>query len=274
MILRSTVGRDDPARRYYLRVQETIMKNTLSNHLSPSRLERIICLEETESTNTYLKNLAADAPDGLAVLSRRQSGGRGRVGRSFSSPEGGLYLSLLYSFDAPPAAFTACAAVAVRRAIKASCGLEAGIKWVNDLLLDGKKVCGILTESADGAVVVGIGLNVNTADFPPELPGAASLASVSGREYDIAELAAAVIRELDGLAAAYPACLAACRAEYAAACVNPGREVLIIRGGEKSPAFAEAVAEDFSLLVRYPDGKRENVFYGEVSLRGADGEYV
>lgn len=250
------------------------MKNTLSKHLSPSRLERIICLEETESTNSYLKNLAAEAPDGLAVIARRQSGGRGRVGRSFSSPEGGVYLSLLYRFEAAPAAFTACAAVAVRRALKRVCGLDADIKWVNDLLLGGKKVCGILTEMVQGALIVGVGVNVNTVSFPPEVPNASSLALISGRSFSVEALAAAVITELDALAAAFPACAEAYRGEYAAACVNLGREVLVIRGEKRERVFAESVDGDFCLLVRHPDGRRERIFYGEVSVRAADGEYV
>ena len=250
------------------------MKTALSNHLSPSRLERIICLEETESTNTYLKNLAATAPDGLAVIARRQSGGRGRVGRAFASPEGGLYLSMLLRLDAEPGALTACAAVAVRRAIKAVCGLDADIKWVNDLLLGGKKVCGILAELVDGAVILGVGLNVNTGALPPEVPNAASLAEISGREYELPALAAAIITELDALAAAYPGCVGHYRAEYAAACLNPGREVLIVRGRLREPAYAEALGEDFSLLVRYPDGRREGITFGEVSLRAPDGGYV
>lgn len=250
------------------------MKTALSTYLSPSRLERIICLGETESTNTYLKNLAASAPGGLAVIARRQSGGRGRVGRSFASPEGGLYLSILYRLEADPGAFTACAALAVRRAVKSACGLDADIKWVNDLLLGGKKVCGILAEMHAGALIVGVGLNVNTTAFPEDLPNAGSLAKAGGREYPIAALASAVITELDALAAAYPGCVGEYRAEYAAACVNPGREVLVIRGEKRERAYAEAIGEDFSLLVRHPDGRRESIYYGEVSLRAPDGGYV
>ncbi len=250
------------------------MRASLSQYLTASRMERIICLEETESTNTYLKNIAAEAPHGLAVIARSQSGGRGRVGRSFASPEGGLYLSVLYRFEASPAAFTACAAVAVRRAIKRICGLETGIKWVNDLIVDGKKVCGILTEMHDGALVVGVGVNVNSADFLPELPNAGSLACFAGGEVSVAAFAAAIIEELDALAGGFLENLEAFRGEYAAACLNIGREVLVVQGEVSRRAFAEEIDEDFSLLVRFPDGTREGVFYGEVSLRGANGEYI
>ncbi len=247
------------------------MTKNLSNYLSPARFERVICLEETESTNTYLKNLAAEAPDGLAVITRRQSGGRGRVGRSFSSPEGGVYLSVLFRFSAPPTAFTAGAAVAVRRAIKRVCGISADIKWVNDLLIEGKKVCGILTETQGDAVVVGVGVNVR--ERPEALPNAACLADF-GVDCPVEMLAAAIIAELDALAADYPACVGAYRTEYAAACLSLGREVLIVHGESRTLAYAEGIDEDFALLVRRPDGTRESVFYGEVSLRAPNGEYI
>ena len=247
------------------------MKNTLSNYLSPARLERIICLEETESTNTYLKTMAESAPDGLTVIARRQSGGRGRVGRSFSSPEGGLYLSMLCHLSASPAAFTACAAVAVRRAIKIACGISADIKWVNDLLIEGKKVCGILTEMQGNAIIVGVGVNMGAR--PETLPNAACLADF-GVACPVEMLAAAIIAELDALVADYPACVGAYRTEYAASCLNLGREVLIVHGERRTIAYAEGIDEDFALLVRRPDGTRESVFYGEVSLRAPNGEYI
>jgi len=247
------------------------MRTSLSEYLSPSRLERVICLEETESTNTYLKNFAADAPNGLAVIARRQSGGRGRVGRSFSSPEGGVYLSVLYRGLASPAHFTPCAAVAVCRAIKIACGISVDIKWVNDLLIEGKKVCGILTEMQDGCIIVGVGVNVRQR--PEGLPNAACLADF-GADCSMEALSATIIAELDAMAADYPSCVKAFRAEYADACLNLGREVLVIRGDSKKVAFAESLDEDFSLLVRYPDGSRESIFYGEVSLRAPNGEYI
>lgn len=228
--------------------------------------ERLIILEETDSTNTYLKNLP-DAAEGQAVLARRQSGGRGRQGRSFSSPEGGLYLSLRYTMDAPPGAVTAGAAVAVRRAIKRLCGLEAGIKWVNDLIIGGKKVCGILTELEKRAYIIGVGVNIASA--PEGVPNAACLADFGAR-CSVEELAEAIIRELDALAAGEEDF----REEYVSACLNLGREQLIVQGNSRRVAFAEAVDADFSLIVRLPDGGREKIFYGEVSLRAPDGSYI
>ena len=117
--------------------------------MMPPIKDRLIILEETDSTNTYLKNLP-DAAEGQAVLARRQSGGRGRQGRSFSSPEGGLYMSILLigrevvdNVDS----ITVRTAVAVKNAIKELTGLESvGIKWVNDIYCEDKKICGILAE--------------------------------------------------------------------------------------------------------------------------------
>lgn len=250
------------------------MKDRISQYLPPHRMEKIICLEETESTNTYLKSLAASAPEGLAVIARRQSGGRGRVGREFVSPEGGLYLSVLYRLGELPLEAMPCAAVAVRRAVEAVCGLKPGIKWVNDLVLGGKKLCGILAEKEGAALIIGVGLNVNTPGFPDSLPDAASLAMLGGQSWDIAALAAGVIEELDAFAEGYPGNLSLYCREYAANCVNLGREVLVIRGEERFAAFAESIGEDFSLRVRRCDGRSEAVSFGEVSIRGIDGGYL
>ena len=138
-----------------------------------------------QSSNLTAKQLAlGGAPHGTLVLTAHQKAGRGRLGRRFESPAGkGVYLSLilrpaLSAADAQSA--TISAAVAVARAVKALCGLELGIKWVNDLYYQGRKVCGILTEAGTDMecgqlewLVVGIGLNLTTspADWPEELPG-------------------------------------------------------------------------------------------------------
>ena len=105
--------------------------------------------ESVDSTNLYLRRLAETAADGTAVIAASQTAGRGRSGRGFLSPEGGLYLSVLLRPDVEPErlpTLTPVAAVAVCRAVGAVCGLSCGIKWPNDVLLGGKKICGILVE--------------------------------------------------------------------------------------------------------------------------------
>ncbi len=138
-------------------------------------------LPETDSTNRYVKELAVNgAPEGIVVIANKQSAGRGRLGRSFFSPEEkGIYMSILLrpEIDLSRAVLiTSMAAVAVARAIERICGVNAKIKWVNDIFLNKKKVCGILTEAGINAekqsleyAVVGIGVNVGEMEFPEEL---------------------------------------------------------------------------------------------------------
>ncbi len=134
-----------------------------------------VLLQETDSTNRVAKELARQgAKHGTAVLARRQSAGRGRMERSFFSPEGGLYLSVILRPDIPPEdlpLMTPMAATAVWKAVELLTGIRLGIKWVNDLYLEDKKVCGILCEGAGNAVVVGVGLNLKEPEggFPPEI---------------------------------------------------------------------------------------------------------
>ena len=201
------------------------------------------------------------------------------MGRSFDSPPGtGVYLSVLLRPACPPRALmtlTAQAAVAARRAIRSVTGAEAGIKWVNDLVLNGKKLCGILTElsmeAESGLVscaVVGVGINCNrpAEAFPPALrETAGSILSETGRRADRNALAAALIRELSALPALD------WRAEYRAACVNLGRDVQILAPG-KDPRTGVAldVGPEAELLVQTENGV-EAVQSGEVSVRGLYG---
>lgn len=133
----------------------------------------VIFEETVDSTNTALKALArAGALSGTVLIARQQTGGRGRLGRSFESPPEGLYLSMLLKTTLPAErtlTITPMAAVAVCRTVEVVCGLSPEIKWPNDVLLDGRKLCGILTElsvqGAEASLVLGVGVNVNT---PPE----------------------------------------------------------------------------------------------------------
>ena len=243
----------------------------------------LVCLETVDSTNNDLKRRAVgEAPDGLVVVAEEQTGGRGRRGRSFASPAGkGLYLSALLrpscTLEQLPA-LTAWSAVAVCDAVEALCGVRPGIKWPNDVILDGRKLCGILTElelEAETAalrhVVVGVGINLTqtAADFGPEVaPVAVSLAQALGRAPRRAEMAAAVLAALDELYAAFPAERAAWLERYRADCLTLGRTVRLLRAGEEEEAFAEAVDDAFALVVRRADGSREAVSSGEVSVRG------
>lgn len=244
---------------------------------------RLICLDTVDSTNNYAKTLAMrGGADRTAVVADGQTGGRGRQGRSFLSPRGkGIYLTMLFRPDVPPARavnFTAFAAVAVCDGIEAAAGVRPGIKWPNDIVLGGKKLCGILTEMAvegeTGAlqyIVAGIGVNVaqTPEDFPPDVRGiATSLAQQPGRAVDRGRLCACLINAMDDMADAWLAGGGDYPARYRADCLTLGKPVRLLRGGGAEDAFAETLSDDLALIVRHPDGRRETVAAGEVSVRG------
>lgn len=242
----------------------------------------IIRLDSIDSTNTHLMSLAAQgAEEGLVVMADRQTAGRGRRGRSFQSTEGlGLYLSVLVrpnipAIDAPE--LTAWTAVAVCDGIQAACGKRPQVKWINDLIANGRKLGGILTELAlnpDGTlshVVVGIGINVKhrRKDFDPELQDmATSLAQWLDREVDRNELADHILTALDEMYHHLPHDRAEFLSRYRSDCVTLGRNVRVLSADRATPAVAEDIDEHFRLQVRYEDGSTAVLNAGEVSVRG------
>ncbi len=259
--------------------------------LSPGALARpgqavgntVICLERVDSTNDECRRRAASgSPSGLVVLAGEQTGGKGRRGRTFQSlPGKGLYLSALLRPQvtlAQVSQLTAWTAVAVCRALKALTGLICDIKWPNDILLGGKKLCGILTElgleGETGAldhVVVGIGINVSQreGDFGPELsPIATSLAQHMAAPPLRVQVASALLDQLEALWNGFPQQKGEYLAEYRQRCITIGREVKLIRPSGDTLAQATAVNDDFSLQVLLPDGTQETISAGEVSVRG------
>lgn len=246
---------------------------------------RVICLDATDSTNNECKRLAAQgAESGLVVIAGEQTGGKGRRGRSFLSlPGKGLYLSVLLRPQVSlreVQQLTAWCAVAVCRAVEGLTGLSCGVKWVNDPLLEGKKLCGILCELGvddDGRldyVVVGMGVNVSQtpSDFGPELSQmATSLGQHMAAPPRRAEVAAALITELNALWEGFPAQRKFYLEEYRRRCATTGRKVKLIQGDGEREAFAERINEDFTLHVRLSDGSEEDIFSGEASVRGIEG---
>ena len=195
-------------RRGYFLCTCPLTKSALEKRLAGQfPAERLIVLPEVDSTNNYLKTLAANgASDGTAVLSLKQTAGRGRRGRSFLSEPGGLYLSFLMRPQEPAEALlhlTALAGLCVCTAVKQVTGMQAGIKWPNDPVLNGKKLCGILTELSVSLetqepeyVVIGIGVNCNQKRFPEDLSMATSLRIEGGSPVDVNAVAAALLLEL------------------------------------------------------------------------------
>ena len=261
---------------------------TLQKAIPALLMERggqLLCLDSVDSTNNYAKALAADKagfPDGTAIVAEEQTGGRGRLGRSFQSPKGkGVYLTMLWKPDVPPARavnLTAYAAVAVCDGIEAAVGVRPSIKWTNDIVLGGKKLGGILTEMAveteSGALrylICGVGINANHApeDFSDDIrPIATSLAQELGRPVDREKLCASMITAMDKMHADWLSGAGGYWERYRDGCVTLGKPVRLLRGDRTEEAFAEALAPDFGLIVRHPDGTRETVTAGEVSVRG------
>ena len=277
-----------PNRGYRLEAgPDRLRAGELSGPLSGSLVGgSLLCLDVIDSTNTECKRQAmAGAAEGLVVTAEEQTGGRGRRGRSFQSPRGkGLYLSALLRPRLEPAQvanFTAWVAVAVCDGIQAACGLRPQIKWTNDIILNGKKLVGILTElglvseSNDlDYLVTGIGVNVNQSagDFDPEIRDmATSLALTLGRPVRRSELAVQIIRALDRAYAGFPQNQGEYLEKYRADCITIGRQVQVITPISRREGFAVAVDDGFDLLVQFPDGTEEAFSSGELSVRGMYG---
>ena len=223
-------------------------------------------LPTVDSTNLRLKQRAREGtvrPPYL-LLAGEQTNGRGRLGRSFVSPPGtGLYMSLLLQppADMPAGRITLLAAVAVCRAIEGMTPLRPKIKWVNDIFVKGKKVCGILAEAVEKQVVVGVGINLRTppGGFPPEAAVAGALDAEVSRTALAGRVAAYLLDEVADWAD--PGILE----QYRARMPLTGREVRYTQNGLERAARVLGVAEDGGLIVE-GDGGREILRCGEVSL--------
>lgn len=232
--------------------------------------------EELDSTSSEAKRLAARGEHVPAlIVAERQTAGRGRMGRSFYSPaDTGVYFSLLWEANAPMEAalsVTCAASVAVMRAIRRLCGRQTAIKWVNDLYLDGKKVCGILTEAISGTgeapkLIVGIGINLCTEDFPPELVGKAG--SLGARGLSREEMIAQVVREL--LPYLCDPTDRSWLADYRAHSCVLGRPITWKRGDLECAGVACGIDDRGALEVLLPDGRTERLCTGEISLYSTD----
>ena len=241
-----------------------------------------IQLDETPSTNAYLKQafLRGECTGATAVTARRQTAGRGRLGRVWESePDTALALSVLIP-KALPGAVTLAAGVAVTRAIARVCGIKTQLKWPNDSICADKKIGGILCEGLTGehcATVIGIGINVgqSAAYFEEKgLPYGGSLLSAAGVAVSPNALAKAVLEELSSLLDIFEASgFAALREEYERACLTLGAPVSVLSadGGVLFSGEALTVNDEGNLLVRDTAGTVHTVCAGEVSVRGVYG---
>lgn len=241
---------------------------------------RVIFLKRVCSTNIVARNLARKGRN-AAVIAAEQYGGMGSHGRRWESDiHGGLYMSLAtcaVGGDISVRYSSIAAAVAVRRAVQHAAGIAATVKWPNDLLLNGGKLCGILSEAfwgKDGAeyLITGIGLNVNQrrGDFPPELREAAtSLLIECGEEFGIKALAYDIIKSVDEIFRELEERgTAGLIEEYSANCCTLGKRISVSDcGKEVFRGMAEGLGADGSLIVRDADGNVEEFNFGEVTNR-------
>lgn len=263
-------------------MKQTILSQLPTDH--PWR-DRLIWYDTIDSTNTRAKAMAAQgAPEGTVIIAGSQTGGRGRLGRSFHSPAGsGLYLSVILRPACPPAELmhlTCIAAVAACNAVEAATGFRPCVKWINDLVAENRKLGGILTElsisSKTGLVdyaVIGIGINCNqtTADFPEDIAGiATSLKAITGKEHAPAALAAGIMLQLHS-AQLQIADRSKWMAQYRRDCITVGKDIVVLRAEEKRYGKAVDITDDGSLTVVFSDGTQEDVSSGEVSIRGMYG---
>lgn len=240
--------------------------------------------DSVDSTNLRAIQEAEDgAPEGTLVVADVQTAGRGRRGRSWQSPAGvNAYFTLLLRPDYKPeraSMVTLVMALAVAEGIEAACGLRARIKWPNDIVVNGRKVCGILTEmraERDSVrhVVVGAGINVGLQAFAPELADkAVSLQAECGFRIPRAFLIARVMKAFEARYGTFRETLdlSGLRETYDGLLVNRDREVCVLDPAGAFAGTARGINDRGELLVELPGGSLVTVYAGEVSVRGTDG---
>ena len=246
--------------------------------------KEILFLESTTSTNDVVKQKALDgAKEGFLAICEEQTKGKGRLGRPWTSPKGtGIWMSLLLRPPIPPldtVKLTLLAGVAVCEALREETGLEVEIKWPNDIVLHGKKICGILTELGSemdmvNYVILGIGINVNQDEFPEGISAVGTSLRIEGRkEYKRSEL---IQRILERFEIYYEAFLqeptlknVKGKIEKYSALLN--KMVRVIHHNKEEVGKAIEITEDGILLVQKENGQVLSVHSGEVSVRGLHG---
>ncbi len=250
---------------------------------------RLVFFESTGSTNPDAKRFAEEgAPHGTTVVADRQTAGRGRRGRSWESPAGRsiYFTSIVRPAFVPDKAsmITLVMALSVAEAIQEVTGLPTGIKWPNDIVVNGKKVVGILTEMSMTPemneiqfLVAGVGVNVNQEsleEFPEELRGTAtSLKIESGRQFDRAALLAEILARFEESYETFERTgdLSGLRARYESRLVGRNAVVRVLDPAGEYTGISRGITETGELIVEKESGERTLVYAGEVSVRGLYG---
>lgn len=235
-------------------------------------------LSKTASTNDYLKQIKEYGTE-YVVVAKRQTGGKGRLGRRFVSEEGGLYMSVSYTpekgvLPQQTIHYTALAALAVREVLmrfantsELNPNFTFDIKWPNDIYLNGKKVCGILTESVhlgnEFYMIFGIGINL-TNNISKEVEYASSIFELTGISLDRTALAKAIAEKLLTLLSANSIDFKPYMAEYKQSCITIGKKVKT----DTLCGVAVDIDENAQLLIKTESGRTETVFFGEALITG------
>ena len=240
--------------------------------------------ESLGSTNQQAKSDAENgAAQGALVVADMQTAGRGRRGRAWSSPAGtNAYFTLILKPSYKPESasmVTLVMALAVAEGIRSTCGVDAGIKWPNDIVADGRKVCGMLTEMSVEReyihhVVTGVGINVKRQEFAPEIAATAvSLEELCEKKISRAELIVNVMRAFENYYDVFEreCSLAGLKEQYNSLLVNCGREVRVLDPKGEYQGVSQGINERGELLVELAGGSVQAVYAGEVSVRGIYG---
>ena len=241
--------------------------------LLPKEVASLRVFDEIDSTSSEARRYAACGGSDLALfISDRQSGGRGRMGRSFYSPSGaGVYLSILLpqvEFTPDTLLLTTAAAVAVRRAALRVTGVDTDIKWVNDLYYRERKVCGILCEmlTEPRTIIIGVGVNLYASELPSEISGiAGALLDAPSIGVTREALAAAIVKEI--LDIRQELTDGAFMEEYRRHSAVLGREISYIQNGVAHTGRAVDINERGHLIVRCDNGEKIALSSGEISVR-------
>ena len=256
-----------------------LSKKNIISKLNNKEFYSVDVVKTIASTNDELKTRAQNGgAEGIVLVALSQTGGKGRIGRKFFSPENtGLYMSVILKPELAPCdavLITTAAAVATSKAIDEVSGRKSGIKWVNDIYIDGKKVCGILTESGFNKTydkldyaILGIGVNVYAPDdgFPEDIQNIAdAVFAESGT--DMRSILCAKI--LDNFYEIYKNLDSKTYVkEYINRSCVVGKEIKVIQNGIETDALCTGIDENCRLNVKYPDGAEEYLSTGEISIK-------
>lgn len=260
-------------------VPDALRQDDIAHGLKAKVIGRdVLLVQEAVSTNTIAMEMAANgAREGTVVVAETQTGGKGRLGRKWISPRGNLYLSVVLRPVIPmhqAPLLTLMGAVAVASALRGQCGVDAGIKWPNDILIAGKKVSGLLTEmSAEQDrirhIVVGIGVNVNMPleELPADLRGmTTTLAAEAGQAVDRTALLRRLLTEMDRWYQAFLKQDGAVLAEWKLLNVTTGNRVSIGGAGDPVQGLAQGIDEEGRLVIRLDTGTTRTVAAGDVTI--------